>query len=535
MATTDAIVGELRVDGSSFDSDMKRTAVGIENVARSTRNLDSALSGAGKSLKTFGRGAMGQAGNVAMQVQDIAVSLQGGMNGLQVMGQQGSQLLSIFGPKGMLVGGFVAIGAAIGSAFYKSEEKFKNIKIEARDLNIELQKLAKFGHGGELSAGLSKASEQFKNLNKDIEDSRGIFASIFSLTPQWVKEREMRKELAANENNRRELAQKTIKDSKLELDILRKIADGRTEEADAMKRVLEYQQEIDKIKANPNLVPNEKERLINLESFKEIARTEAVAREKNSKEQEKIDEEKMRRQREHDEMQKKDFEAFQDLQDKRQREHDEQQKKDFEAFEKQRRDDEKATEKHHDEIRAFNADMEARFAMEKAAQDEKDQREAQAQSRDAKAQQDKIAVMEVEITKGKTAAQNLSERLKIEQDICKAREDGNKELEAGLQKEKQLLEVKDAIAEQLKTPEQKKAERDKAAEERKAARIVASRARRLAQAAANAGFGGEVKPKDKAAGVPNLNPNAPAAGAAGAAAGNQMKVDTLVVKVLKHG
>lgn len=59
------------------------------------------------------RGGFGQMGH---QVQDVAVQLQGGQNPFLILGQQGSQVASLFGPHGAVIGAVVAVGAAIASS-----------------------------------------------------------------------------------------------------------------------------------------------------------------------------------------------------------------------------------------------------------------------------------------------------------------------------------------------------------------------------------------------------------------------------------
>ena len=49
------------------------------------------------------------AGQLGFQMQDVAVQLQSGQNALLVLGQQGSQIASIFGPTGAIVGALVAV------------------------------------------------------------------------------------------------------------------------------------------------------------------------------------------------------------------------------------------------------------------------------------------------------------------------------------------------------------------------------------------------------------------------------------------
>ena len=78
------------------------------------------------------RGGLGQLGH---QVQDVAVQLQMGQNALLVLGQQGGQVASLFGQNGALIGAFLAVGAALGTAL--APELF-----ETKDHLEELKKVA---------------------------------------------------------------------------------------------------------------------------------------------------------------------------------------------------------------------------------------------------------------------------------------------------------------------------------------------------------------------------------------------------------
>ena len=62
----------------------------------------------------------GGAQQLGYQMQDVAVQLQGGQNALVVLGQQGSQVASIFGPGGALLGAVIAIGAAVAGPLYSA-------------------------------------------------------------------------------------------------------------------------------------------------------------------------------------------------------------------------------------------------------------------------------------------------------------------------------------------------------------------------------------------------------------------------------
>jgi hypothetical protein len=82
----------------------------LDNTAKSVGNTTKTMDGQFRLI----RGGMGQLGH---QVQDIAVQLQMGQNALLVFGQQGSQIASLMGPNGAIIGAFLAVGAALGTTF----------------------------------------------------------------------------------------------------------------------------------------------------------------------------------------------------------------------------------------------------------------------------------------------------------------------------------------------------------------------------------------------------------------------------------
>lgn len=67
-----------------------------------------------RGMKKFGAVGMQQVG---YQVQDFAVQVQGGTSAMVALGQQGSQLLGIFGPAGAIAGMVLAIGTGLVGAF----------------------------------------------------------------------------------------------------------------------------------------------------------------------------------------------------------------------------------------------------------------------------------------------------------------------------------------------------------------------------------------------------------------------------------
>lgn len=90
------------------------------------------------------RGGMGQMGH---QIQDVAVMLQSGQNPMIILGQQGSQVASLFGPQGAVIGAFLAVGAAIGTSmlpsFFKASKATKELTAANEELISSFDDLGK--------------------------------------------------------------------------------------------------------------------------------------------------------------------------------------------------------------------------------------------------------------------------------------------------------------------------------------------------------------------------------------------------------
>lgn len=72
-----------------------------------------------------GQNAAYRTGMIAQQAQDVAISLQMGMSMSRVIAQQGSQIASIFGTRGMIYGGVLAIGAGLIDIIMRTEQANK--------------------------------------------------------------------------------------------------------------------------------------------------------------------------------------------------------------------------------------------------------------------------------------------------------------------------------------------------------------------------------------------------------------------------
>ena len=143
----------------------------------------------GKALNNQFRLMRGGAGQVGHQIQDIAVQLQMGTNAMIVFGQQGSQIASLFGPQGAMLGAVLAVGAAIGVAFTRDtkagsdaleelQEKIEETVKKTGDLRTEFKAFLI----DQYTAELKKAEKQQRDYNRTIAENAAPLAEAAQLT-----------------------------------------------------------------------------------------------------------------------------------------------------------------------------------------------------------------------------------------------------------------------------------------------------------------------------------------------------------------
>ena len=169
------------------------TSAPVDRAAASIQKFDKAAQKANKGGLRLMRGGLGQLGH---QVQDVAVQLQMGQNAMLVFGQQGSQIASLMGPNGAIIGAVLAVGAALATSFVpnvmgardatklladaaeKAEKvfnpKFANSTLELADAFRELAKesetLAKNTLLQSLSTAMDAVEVTTKALDKSVEN-----------------------------------------------------------------------------------------------------------------------------------------------------------------------------------------------------------------------------------------------------------------------------------------------------------------------------------------------------------------------------
>lgn len=162
---------------------------------------------ANDSLNQFGQHADRNAGGVrtmrlaaqqaGYQVQDFAVQVQGGTSAMVAFGQQGSQLLGIFGPGGAIAGAMLAVGSAIYTGISATTKKATGDVQELMDKLDDLTQRQRAGlvltlednikekgeEWDDFAAKLVVSQREVETLQKRIKDlkasPKGLISQIF--------------------------------------------------------------------------------------------------------------------------------------------------------------------------------------------------------------------------------------------------------------------------------------------------------------------------------------------------------------------
>lgn len=116
----------------SFQKALSTYNIANDRMSRGSRNgpnmgmqerLESLAMVQARNAAASGGGGKGyRAGQIGLQAQDIGVQLQGGAKWSTVLVQQGTQIASIFGPGGAIVGGLIAAGVLLYEAVSNTKE-----------------------------------------------------------------------------------------------------------------------------------------------------------------------------------------------------------------------------------------------------------------------------------------------------------------------------------------------------------------------------------------------------------------------------
>ncbi len=133
-----------------------------------------------------GRAGRGMAlGGAAMQVQDIAVQLQMGTKLSTVLTQQGSQMLSMFGAGGAVIGGLIAVGGAFYTMGQAAQKSLTETITGAQTLRAEIETLAQGGSIEEITAKMStlgsRSAAALQEAATVTQGWKGYFTELLAL------------------------------------------------------------------------------------------------------------------------------------------------------------------------------------------------------------------------------------------------------------------------------------------------------------------------------------------------------------------
>jgi hypothetical protein len=137
--TTDGTI-KATTELEKLTSAAKQTEIQAGKTSKEMKNT-----GASANVVKGKFGAMkGATQQVSYQLQDIAVQAQMGTSAFIILGQQGPQLASIFGPGGAVVGAIIAFGSMLGGLAYSmlvSSRGTEELQSAVRDLGKEYGEL----------------------------------------------------------------------------------------------------------------------------------------------------------------------------------------------------------------------------------------------------------------------------------------------------------------------------------------------------------------------------------------------------------
>lgn len=176
MATTMNII--LAAETAGAVKDLNRAKAATDGVARSVnkasnaaKRMDGQFNKTGVAMNKFGKGVAQQAG---FQIADFAVQVGNGTSAIQAFGQQGSQMLAIFGPIGSLLGAGVAVFSALavvaeksGKSFFGFAQETRTAKEATDELNDALSNLSKT-YLTDVEESVAKAKKVFGELTPEL-------------------------------------------------------------------------------------------------------------------------------------------------------------------------------------------------------------------------------------------------------------------------------------------------------------------------------------------------------------------------------
>ena len=343
----------LKADATGVEKGIQTAEQAVKRFKKEAEKPIGGMSG-GKS----GAGVRG-AGGVSLQIQDVAVQIQQGTKASTIMMQQGTQLLSVFGPAGAIAGGLLGIGILAYNTFQQYGESVKGAVIATNELGVSLEKAIASGSQSSLLSNIEAVSKATTELNKAmkisgeagfIEKASGILGKVpvlgkifevidesFSIERQNALTK-LGEQQAKSQAIHREAAERIVSLGVMEKQIADYLAKGQEEKVDLLKLELELKRKTFEIENSDfgRLFPEQAaKRVKQLNELNEIEK--ATIKKSYANKQEKEDDERREKSK------RKDIKAQEEIEDEKQRLRD-----------KAKRDKEREEENNQDRIRSAN-------------------------------------------------------------------------------------------------------------------------------------------------------------------------------------
>lgn len=167
-------------------------AAGLRRASQQARDFQSQQERSFRSVAAatdgFGRSMRGALGNVAQQVQDVAVQFQSGTSAAVIFAQQGPQILGAFGPVGATIGALagvtaVAAGAMLGFGRDVDTAKAATDAMETATRSLDSTIAGSASSVEDLADKYRVLSEEMRvlerlELNKSLRDSEKALSAV---------------------------------------------------------------------------------------------------------------------------------------------------------------------------------------------------------------------------------------------------------------------------------------------------------------------------------------------------------------------
>jgi chromosome segregation ATPase len=167
---------QIQLDTTANTTGAKQTVDGLKAVDAQAKKTSSTVSTA---TSTAGY----KAGQVGLQIQDIAVQAQSGTSAVTILAQQGSQIAGIFGPQGAVIGALLAVGAVAANVFFTMAEDAAVAGVAMEDMSEKL----KTAFGKSATRTIDDFNESMKgsiSLAQSLRDAEINFAAAKDTTSQ---------------------------------------------------------------------------------------------------------------------------------------------------------------------------------------------------------------------------------------------------------------------------------------------------------------------------------------------------------------